>query len=182
VDATEEEGTYRGMVVDLPKEDDAEEEEKSVDVVPVRKMPARKTASQRAKTARVLAEKRALAEKAARKQLLASIASLKKLTRSKDDIVSSRSKLLLAQKEKERTEGLAGKRVGKHVVPEKVTDVKLTSELSESLRALQPEGNLFKDRFVSLQHRALVEPRLPVLAKPKTKKLKEYEKHPYKRF
>lgn len=45
--------------------------------------------------------------------------------------------MLLAQKEKERAEGLAGRRVGKHVVPEKVTDVQLTSELSESLRALQ---------------------------------------------
>jgi nucleolar protein 53 len=78
-----------------------------------------------------------LAEKAARKRLLASISSLKKLTHSNDDAVSSRAKILLARKEKERVEGLAGKRVGKHVVPDKVTDVQLTSELSESLRALQ---------------------------------------------
>lgn len=28
---------------------------------------------------------------------------------------------------------------------------------------LQPEGNLFRDRFQSLQQRALVEPRVPVL-------------------
>lgn len=28
---------------------------------------------------------------------------------------------------------------------------------------LQPEGNLFRDRFLSMQQRALVEPRVPVL-------------------
>lgn len=28
---------------------------------------------------------------------------------------------------------------------------------------IQPEGNLFKDRFLSLQQRALIEPRVPVL-------------------
>jgi len=27
----------------------------------------------------------------------------------------------------------------------------------------QPEGNLFRDRFLSMQHRALIEPRVPVL-------------------
>jgi len=181
VDATEEEGTFAGMVVDVPKDDGVEEQEEIVETVPVRRTPVRKTKAQRTKAARLLAEKRALAEKAARKRLLASISSLKKLTHSNDDAVSSRAKILLARKEKERVEGLAGKRVGKHVVPEKVTDVQLTSELSESLRALQPEGNLFKDRFLSLQYRALVEPRVPVLPKQK-KKLKEYEKHPYKRF
>lgn len=60
VDASEEEvGTYRGMVVDVPEEDDVEEElEESAVVVPVRKMPGRKTTSQRAKAARLLAEVR----------------------------------------------------------------------------------------------------------------------------
>ncbi len=31
------------------------------------------------------------------------------------------------------------------------------------LTITKPEGNLFKDRFVSLQHRALIEPRAPVM-------------------
>ena len=67
---------------------------------------------------------------------------------------------------------------------------------------MQVEGNLFRDRFLSMQHRALVEPRAMLLyvsaspvklqglltdlfcfrgkkAQPKTK---EYEKHSYKRF
>lgn len=42
-------------------------------------------------------------------------------------------------------------------------DVQLGEELSDSFRGLKPEGNLFKDRFTSLQHRALIEPRKPVL-------------------
>lgn len=87
----------------------------------------------------------------------------------------------LAQQEKLR-QGLSGQRLGKHKVPDKDVDVQLGEDLSESLRALkvrssrnlacnfwsfclnlQPEGNLFRDRFQSLQQRALVEPRVPVL-------------------
>lgn len=41
----------------------------------------------------------------------------------------------------------------------------------------QPEGNLFRDRFASLQHRALVEPRKPQTGKRKLNKHKSYEKH-----
>lgn len=73
-------------------------------------------------------------------------------------------------------------RIGRHKVPEREVDVQLGEDLSESLRALkvnstyfkhqstglliilmQPEGNLFRDRFQSLQQRALVEPRVPVM-------------------
>jgi hypothetical protein len=28
---------------------------------------------------------------------------------------------------------------------------------------LQPEGNLFRDRFLNMQQRALIEPRVPIL-------------------
>lgn len=81
--------------------------------------------------------------------------------------------------------GLAGQRLGRHFVPEGDVDVQLGEDLTESLRALkvstpstrafvavkeakqlmsaQPEGNLFKDRFLSMQQRALIEPRVPVL-------------------
>jgi nucleolar protein 53 len=71
------------------------------------------------------------------------------------------------------------------------------------MQPTQPEGNLFKDRFLALQKRALIEPRVPQLyvasrflalschatrlltplrPKRKARKLKEYEKHAYKRF
>ena len=89
-------------------------------------------------------------------------------------------------------------------MPKSDVDVQLTEDLSENLRSLKVEGNLFKDRWLSMQQRALVEPRVPVLCvsssassigvivmadfnrdfdRPKRKaKLKEYEKHAWKRF
>ncbi|KAL1925528.1 uncharacterized protein VTP21DRAFT_411 [Calcarisporiella thermophila] len=73
------------------------------------------------------------------------------------------------------------KKLGKYKVQEAPIDVQLQEELSESLRGLKPEGNLFKERFLSLQERNLIEPRVPV--KPRRKfKLKEYERHSYKDF
>lgn len=113
--------------------------------------------------------------------------------------------------------GLVGQRLGKHRIQEGQVDVLLGEELSETLRelkarpstqnngniliCLQPQGNLFRDRFLSLQHRALVEPRVPVLYvhrryfalytliilhvhRPRRRrtKVKDYEKHAWKRF
>ena len=90
--------------------------------------------------------------------------------------------------------------MGKHIVPEGDIDVQLGEDLSESLRQLKPEGNLFKDRFLSMQQRALIEPRslvlyvsfsimwaewalICVLCRSKHKaKVKEYEKHAWKKF
>ncbi|BEI83808.1 hypothetical protein CcaverHIS002_0404120 [Cutaneotrichosporon cavernicola] len=53
---------------------------------------------------------------------------------------------------------------------------------AEGLRQVKPEGNLFKDRFQSLQRRALIEPRVPQLPKKRKIKVKEYEKFAWKRF
>lgn len=86
---------------------------------------------------------------------------------------------LLAEKLKKQ--GLAGQKLGKHKVPESNVIVQLGEDLTESFRGLkvcthcvlipsckliyhpQPEGNLFRDRFQSLQQRALIEPRMPVV-------------------
>lgn len=86
---------------------------------------------------------------------------------------------LLAEKLKKQ--GLAGQKLGKHKVPESNVIVQLGEDLTESFRGLkvcthcvlipsckliyhpQPEGNLFRDRFQSLQQRALIEPRVPVV-------------------
>ncbi|KAG6836114.1 hypothetical protein H0H93_011226 [Arthromyces matolae] len=81
-----------------------------------------------------------------------------------------------------KQQGLVGQKLGRHKVPEGPVDVQLGEDLSESLRALKPEGNLFRDRFVSMQHRALVEPRTLVVPKKRRTKIVEYEKHAWKRF
>lgn len=59
-------------------------------------------------------------------------------------------------------------------------EIKLPDELPENIRSLKPEGNLFLDRFKSLQERQLIETRVPV--KKRRKLIREVESHDYKRF
>lgn len=168
------------------------------------------------------AQKRVLAEKVYRRRLLASVDSAKRLRVAAEASQATRAQVQAVQQAKlaERLQnGLMGQRLGKHKVQEGALDVQLGEELSESLRGLkvrkarslcnavdltlnlcfQPEGNLFRDRFISMQHRALVEPRVPVLCvicdlalqaylmsrcRPtkRKNKFKEVEKHAWKRF
>ncbi|KAI9024023.1 ribosome biogenesis protein Nop53/GLTSCR2 [Hyaloraphidium curvatum] len=71
------------------------------------------------------------------------------------------------------------KRLGPYKLKEPSLDLHLTEELSESLRALKPEGNLLKDRFSGLQKRKLIEPRVRVVRSRKYK-LRTYEKPAYR--
>ncbi|RPD61576.1 P60-like protein [Lentinus tigrinus ALCF2SS1-7] len=177
-------GTAPGMNIDEPGEAEAEEEDASAEPLPPKKMPGRKTKQQRKKAERLRAERLALAEKAARKRMLASVDSAKALRKALSRNLATRERLREQQQlaeQKKLKEGLAGQKIGKHKVPEGNIDVQLGEELSESLRGLKPEGNLFKDRFISMQQRALIEPRTPVLTRTR-RKTKEYEKHSYKRF
>ncbi|KAG6916625.1 hypothetical protein DXG01_006121 [Tephrocybe rancida] len=167
-------------------EEEEEEVEATGDEIPAKRLPARKTQAQRKKAARLLAEKRELADRAMRKRMLAVIPSARTLRRANAQILSAREKELAqkreAEEEKLKQHGLAGRKLGKHKVPEGPVDVQLGEDLSESLRALKPEGNLFRDRFLSMQQRALVEPRVPVLPRKQRTKIVEYEKHAWKRF
>ncbi|KAF5310369.1 hypothetical protein D9611_012064 [Ephemerocybe angulata] len=180
-------GLPAGMKLDKPTEDAPEgEEEESGDEQAVRKQPKPKTKAQKAKAAKHLAEKRALAAAAARKKQLALIEQAKGLRRSNARLSTAQEKAVaekkLAAELKIKQAGLGGQRLGRHKVPEGQIDVQLGEDLSESLRALKPEGNLFRDRFQSLQQRALVEPRVRVLPKRRTHKIVEYEKHAWKNF
>jgi nucleolar protein 53 len=115
--------------------------------------------------------------------MLATIGSVKVLRQTIDRTLTAREKARARRQGEVREKlkhGLIGRKLGKHKVQPGEVDVQLGEELSESLRALkvcfhsagtfvtftsppQPEGNLFRDRFLSLQQRALVEPRVPVL-------------------
>ncbi|KAK7683841.1 hypothetical protein QCA50_013217 [Cerrena zonata] len=149
-------------------------------------MPERKTKQERRKAEQRKAEKRVLLEKMAQKRMLSTVYAAKSLRKSAVKSRQEREQLVAQQRKLEEEErmkkGLAGQRLGKHVVPEGQIDVQLGEELSESLRGLKTEGNLFRDRFLNMQHRALVEPRVPVLPRKRTRKIKEYEKHAFKRF
>jgi len=111
-----------------------------------------------------------------------SVKSLRAHKSSLDSLSEVHALRQISDREKLRTQGMKGRRVGKHVVPEGNVDVQLGEDLSESLRGLKTEGNLFRDRFQSLQQRALIEPRVRVLPTKRKFKVKEYEKHAWKRF
>ncbi|KAF9006987.1 ribosome biogenesis protein Nop53/GLTSCR2 [Cyathus striatus] len=146
----------------------------------------RKTKKQKITEKRVLAEKRALAARAANKRFLASIYTAKSIRKSNARTIEEREAASAAHKaaelERIRKKGLAGQRLGRHKVPEGEIEVQLGEDLTESLRGLKPEGNLFRDRWLSLQQRALVEARLPVIPKKRRNRIIEYEKHAWKRF
>ncbi|KAH8990727.1 tumor suppressor protein Gltscr2 [Lactarius akahatsu] len=184
------EGGARGMLIDKPGDDPAEDrserEPESTNAVKHNTaVPLRKTKQQRRKAEKLRAEKHALVERTLRKRLHASVDSAKSLRKAADKTRAARARAAEERRVKREAllaqSGLAGQKLGKHVVREGEVDVQLGEELSESLRGLQPTGNLFRDRYLSMQHRALVEPRGPVLPK-KQKQMVEYEKHAWKRF
>lgn len=154
------------------------------DAVVPKKPSTRKTKQQRAKALRLREEKRALAEKAARKKMLATITMVKSLRLTAEKVGQQQNQARLARQlalKMKLRKGLAGQRLGKYKVPENEIEVQIGEDLSENLRTLKPEGNLFRDRFRSMQQRALIEPRVPILP-TKRAKLKEFEKHAWKRF
>ncbi|KAI0060390.1 tumor suppressor protein Gltscr2 [Artomyces pyxidatus] len=180
-------GGVQGMLVDKPEDspDIEEEENDGTEVAVEKKVPQRKTKQQRRKAEKQRTEKRALAERAFRKRMLASVDSYKSMRAMSEALIAAREKTAAARQARaqERLQkGLAGHKLGKHKIREGEVDVQLGEELSESLRELKPEGNLFRDRFMSMQHRALVEPRVPVLPKKRKTRMVEYEKHAWKRF
>ncbi|KAF9645525.1 P60-like protein [Thelephora ganbajun] len=164
---------------------EVEEEEEEIVVPLVKPNPVRKTKQQRRKAQRALEEKRVAAERAAKRKLLASVFTVKSLRKTLEQSSASKEQL---REEKRRNlrgrlkQGLAGQRFGKHTVQKAKIDVQLGEDLADSLRSLKPEGNLFRDRFLSMQNRALIEPRVPVMPKKRPNRYKEVEKHAWKNF
>jgi len=142
---------------------EVEEEEEEEAVVPlVKPAPARKTKQQRKKAQRVLDEvrflqklpelgsvthplmhhtqKRALADRAAKRKLLASVFTAKALRKSLEHSTASRERLREERRRMVREklkQGLAGQRFGKHTVQKVKIDVQLGEDLTDSLRGLK---------------------------------------------
>lgn len=181
-------GVAVGMKLDVPgdeEEDNKEEDGEGGTPLEKKKVPKRKTTAQKKKKVALLAEKREMAEKAANKKRMVMFASIKSLKKTTNKVLAEREQAQLARlqlKQEKLKKGLAGQKLGKHKVPEGLVDVQLGDDLTESLRELKPEGNLFRDRFISLQQRAIIEPRVRVLPRKRKTRIVEYEKHAYKRF
>jgi len=81
-----------------------------------------------------------LAEKAARKRMLATIMLAKSLRSSVEKNSQRQHQARLARQlalKVKLSKGLAGQRLGKHKVPEEEIDVQIGEDLSENLRALK---------------------------------------------
>lgn len=178
-----------GMAVGLASdsEDDDDAAAAAADEPALVKKPTkRKTQAQRNKAKRAKEAAQAQKDEARRRKLEKAIPGAKSLGKT----VEARQKAIdeakrlrqLAKEKRERAGYRGGEKVGKFKVAEQAVPVQLGEDLAESLRQVKPEGNLFKDRFLSLQRRALLEPRVPHLPKRRALKVKEYEKHAYKRF
>lgn len=187
---------YRGMDVDMPglgsddeeeegaeegSEDDSEGEDGKESGEPKRKTKAQRA---RAKSARMQQ-----AEAAARKQArieAAAILQLPALKRRQARLAAARAQAAEQRRLEKQAllakQGLSGLKVGKHKVPQQKIDVQVGDELSESLRTLKQEGNLFRDRYNKLQSRGVIEPRVKQTPKRRIKKVKTYETHDYKNF
>ncbi|KAG8806670.1 hypothetical protein FRC17_004873 [Serendipita sp. 399] len=179
-------GLAEGMVLDEPDEesdDSVSLQEESV--MPSQTLPKRKTQKQRRKALRVLQEHRELKEKAARKRMLVTLERAKALGKQIDQAQTEKERELAIsklEKLKAKSRGTAGMRIGKHRVPEPEIDVQLGEDLTETLTGIKVEGNLLKDRFLSMQNRALIEPRNPVFPTRRKIKVKEVEKFAWKRY
>ncbi|KAJ3052840.1 Glioma tumor suppressor candidate region protein 2 [Rhizophlyctis rosea] len=143
---------------------------------------SRKTRAQRNKEARNDQKRREELKAKEEKKLAKQLNRLSELKKQVTKEETARQKKL-EEKAKAEAEAAATltRRVGPHEFKAAPMEIQLTEELADTLRELKPEGNLFQDRFLSLQKRSLIETRVPVSKRLKYKR-KEMESHDYKRF
>jgi len=156
-------------------DEEEDDEENTIEDQKIIKTNERKTKAQRNKEKKNKEKEEKRLAKLKEKEMSKQIEEIEKIQKSIDD----KEKNTIEKMNKPKKEKMP--RLGKVKYQEKSMDIQLTEELSESLRGLKPEGNLFTDRFKSLQERAIIEPRIRN-TKERRYKLKEYEKHSYKKF
>ncbi|CAO1623318.1 unnamed protein product [Sympodiomycopsis kandeliae] len=181
---------------DEEEEDEEEEEESST--LGKSSDPVRKTREQKKKAARAKAEADALRSRREAKSLRHHLSQLPTLQKQ---LKRQRAQQLLEAQSKRSTklsklqsDGLTGSRIGKYKIPKDFlssdlkNSVQLEEELSEGLRGVKPQGNLFKDTWNSMVVQGKAEYRRPIsdVGKGRRKRgsnrVKEYETHAYKRF
>lgn len=172
------------LPLDVPEEG-GEDDEEVQDEGAAPKMPARKTAAQRRREARAKEQYTLAQQRRKERRIQGMISELPNQMKQAKRDAQTRAELVQQRRrqkeERLRSQGIAGTRIGKYAVPSQRVDVQTGDELSDSLRRLRPEGNLFWDRFQSLQARGLAEARKPVLPMRQRRKLKTYDRHSFKR-
>lgn len=144
--------------------DDVSEDDEDAAGPSKTKAQKRKTQAQRNKAKRLKEQARLDAIEKTHKRLVASIGGLKgvqaNLEKREKQMAEAERLAKLAKKQRERMGLEGGEKVGKHRVVKPRMTVQLGEDLAESLRQVKPEGNLFRDRYLALQRKALVEPRV----------------------
>jgi len=173
-----------GLDDDSDDSDSESEEDKALELAPV-VMPVttnnRKTQQKRKRIAKqklrdVKAKERKLAKQ--REQEFFRLRSLKREVRETEAEFAQRQ---VDRKAAAQAALAKPRQFGSIKYTEPKVAVKLTDELTDSLRNLKPEDNLFKDRFHSMQKRNMIEVRKPTKLRRRYK-LKEYEKRSYKNY
>ncbi|CCH46639.1 hypothetical protein BN7_6234 [Wickerhamomyces ciferrii] len=113
------------------------------------------------------------------KSLKKQITELQKLSNYEDEI--NAKELQLQKSDKKDKKRKTSKLGTKHNISDKPVDVKLSDELTDSLRKLKSEGNLLHDTMRGLQTKGKVETRIPV-GKRRRYQPKVTEKWTYKDF
>ena len=150
---------------EVDEDDEEDEDEDDADAAgPSKKVQKRKTQAQRNKAKRLKEQARLDAIEKTHKRLVASIGGLNGLQASLEkrekQMAEAERLAKLAKKQRERMGLEGGEKVGKHRVVKSRVTVQLGEDLAESLRQVKPEGNLFRDRYLALQRKALIEPRV----------------------
>ncbi|WFD28728.1 hypothetical protein MNAN1_003741 [Malassezia nana] len=150
--------TALSMEIDDAATHEDEEEAEEDEVAPRTKLPGRKTAAQRRREARAKEQYNQAQQRRKERQMRALMSEMSSHSKKLNKSAAERAQLIELRRQAKlarmREKGLAGTKLGKYVVPEQRIDVQTGDELSESLRQLKPEGNLFWDRFQNLQARA----------------------------
>ncbi|KNE58452.1 hypothetical protein AMAG_04023 [Allomyces macrogynus ATCC 38327] len=178
-----------GMALDAPspsaadgkesEEESDEDDEEAFAPAPTRKL----TKTERNRQQRRKEQEAQAAAKRREKELIKSMARLDALM-AELELLKDEHEVKVSRKRKAREEKELGvQRLSKFKFekPSMVHDVQLTEDLPDSLLHLKPEGNVMKDRFLSLQQRNMIEHRQRS-AKSHKYADKVYEKRDYKEF
>ncbi|KAK6333471.1 hypothetical protein TWF718_011280 [Orbilia javanica] len=162
---------------DEDEEEEADEEESDGDEEEgedkaIKKMPQRKTPSQRNKVKRRKEAERLARHHAKTEVQKRQLESLKELRKSldltlKERAVAKRTALTPAKRQVRR------RKFDKSTLPQAPLELQLPEELADSLRRLKPEGNLLRDRYRNLRERGIIETRANTQQKKAKKKLTE---------
>ncbi|KAJ3334222.1 hypothetical protein HDU76_006594 [Blyttiomyces sp. JEL0837] len=151
------------------------------DAAAKKKENARKTKAQRNKEKARKQKEREEQERLQQQQLGNQIKRIRELAKEMESNEKELAKKAQARSDKAEQKVTGPQKLGPNPFKPQLIEIKLSEELSDSLRTLKPEGNLFKDRLLSLQERSIIETRVPVGKRQRWKK-KETERHEFKRF